>query len=994
MQKHQFHIKVNRLYLSAILALSLPLRAEPPATKVGGVPEAPSILRPVHEVDVERNADGSIKAESPQFYRTIRPTIPPVRTTHDGRLGFNWTNRRLYLLAPERINKPFPFSDPGMPIVADLDGLNSQVEGFLYKPNDNGIPGYIEGATFCNSVPAQSQPRRCNGNNDCYDVTYMGFRVIKSAGNPKDTFDHAFLRSRKVEIEVANPKTLNPRIVNIRAMGEVSEKAQPIEVDSNLTGENFHSFEPMTVADGHLFVARAGYNPIKHIEGPGNSGAKNVDIYYMVSPKNAPPCEASAFSYMKRIQRAHKDPDMRDPSTGLTRYGIAEYPMRDSFGNLIPEDTLFPLYPWMDQHGNNIFFATRGSALFTYDYSTGDNYREVPVGQPELRGHVREWKMNPNSERYPARCIQGVPNCKDSPYNPETPDNVRGFAMLGSWTHGKAVVLDGMINSSDYGLRRGLQFQRELQLYQPSGSFDGWVRVGPGRDTGTSGSGINNGLETFAENSEIRGMSPLTGVIDSLESRFNAYRFLRPTLARDVVWTMNNSIGSDEVAFDDYMDPKALIVSSMIAGAEYERYGDRNDGWRYRDGFGWGGSFTAPEKQTGPVLIQNAATPTNLPVPAYGYLNKGRVEPVALGGIHGRGLWLEGSTLTYSFPQAISKQSLFYSMFVDHRPLNAGNKKLLTFPDGTGVFILKNGLRITKAIGNTTITRDVPEVIPSKRWVHLGFAVSADGKQVSIFVNGMKKYSMSFKQKVFQLVSQSGKAPFNLVVGVNSPAKDRGLRGWIDEVKLFTYVPVPEVICNHAYGSLHYVKPEAGDYWKSLANGYPVSTHDEIRSGLPGSFANEQGISAGGRFVCTTDYNDPMGIYRALMRENENLVSMREALLFAVPNAASNGFDDGRLYWNAPRANFMNSQFCLSCHTPEERRGLTLVALAPGAVCSMQDPRRQPQQSGSFLSGLLTETQLQLIDPEHASKQKIYHPSGALQVDPLVFKTKAGAFCQ
>lgn len=985
---------INSLYLLSILSLSLSANAEPPATTVGGVPEAPILLRPVHEVDIERNADGSIKKESPQYYRTIRPAIPPVRTTHDGRIGYNWTNRRLYLLAPERITKPFTLSEPGMPIVADLNGVHSQVENFLLKPSDYSVPSYIEGPTLCSPVAAENQPRRCNGSNDCYDVSYIGFRVVKSAGNAKNSFDHAFLRSRKVEIEVANPKSLNPTIVNIRPLGEISEKSEPIEVDSTLIDGNFVSFEPMTVADGHLYVARAGFNPIKHIDSLGNSGAKNVDIYYMVSPASAPPCEASAFSYIKRIQKAYKDPEMRDPVTGQTRYGIAEYPMRDSTGKLIPEEGLFPLYPWMDRHGNNLFFATRGSNLFSYDYSSQDNYREVPVGDPALRGSVREWKMNSNSERYPARCIQGVPNCKESPYNPEMPDSVRGFSVLGSWTHGKLVTLDGMINSSDYGLRRGLQAQRELQLYQASGSFDGWVRVGPGRDTGGGGSGIDNNLETFAENSEIRGMSVLTGVIDSLENRFNAFPFLRPTLPRDIVWIMNNSIGSDEIAFDDYMDSKALIISTMIGSVEYVDYSDRNGGWRYRDGFGWPGSFTAPEKQNGPVLIQNAATSNSLPVPAWGYLNKGRVEPVALGGVHGRGLWLEGSTLSYTFPKAITKQSLFFSFFIDHRPLNTSPKKIATFPDGTGVLIVKNGLRITKTIGNSTITKDVPEVVPTKQWTHLGLAVSSDGKQVNLYINGMKKYSLTFKQKVFQLVSQSGKEPYNLVVGANSPAKDRGLRAWIDEVKLFTYIPVPEVICNHAYGSLHYVKPEAGDYWRNLANGYPASTHDEIRNALPESYIQESGISNAGRFVCTVDYNEPMGIYRALQRESENLISLREALLFAVPKGSGAGYDDGRLFWNAQRMDFQKNQFCLSCHTTEERRGLQMAALAAIGVCEMQDPRRQPLQALPFLSGQLTETQLMLISPNHQNQKKIYHPNGALRSDPLILRTKPGGSCQ
>lgn len=984
-----------KLYTFIILTASLPcLAAEPPGTKPGGVPQAPALMREVHEVDIERNADGSIKYQSPQYYRSIRPTIPPVRTSHDGRIGFNWTNRNIYLLAPEKITRPFPFSESGLAIIGDLNGFYSNIEDLLFKEGDQNRPGYFAGSVFCNSAPIAEQTKRCNGNNECYEMSYLSYRMMKSPNNPKNSFDHAFFRSRKVVIEVHNPKTVNARIVAVRGNGPVKEKAQPIEIDYNLTDGNFSSLEPAATADGRLFVARAGFMPIRNIDGTNNAGAKDLDIYYMVAPASSEPCDASAFSSMKRIQFAHKDPEMRDPATGKARYGIAEYPMRDSFGKLLSEKALFPIYPWIDRHGNNLFFSTGGSRLYNYDFSKGENFTERPVTEPERRGQVRDWIVIPNSERYPARCIKETPNCMDSPYGAETPDVVRGFSVLGSWTHGKTVVLDGLINASDYGLKRGLQFQRELNLYQPREGFDGWVRVGPGRDNSSSGSGINNGIESYQENSEIRGMSVLTGVVDSLENTLNAYRNMRPTLPRDVVWTMNNSLGSDEVVFDDYMDPKALIVSSMIAGAEMEDYGGRHNNWHYRDGFGWGGASNLPQKQNTAVLIQNAATSESLPVPSYGYLNKGRVEPVALGGIHGRGLWLEGSTLSYTFPKAIKNEPLFLTMFVDPRPENNKFKRLLLFPDGTAVRLMNDKIQVTKTFtaDKSVQKKDFIEALPTGRWSQLGLSVSADGKNVSLYVNGMKKHRTQFKKKMFQLVPQTNNAAINLVVGVAAATKEAGFRGWIDDLKLFAYQPVPEVICNHAYGSLHYVKPEAGQYWKTLSNAYPRETHREILSGIPANFMSEKAIPADASVVCTTDYNDSMGIYRALLRENENLVSLRDALLFAVPKSGG-GVDDGRLHWNAPRVDFQQSAFCLSCHSTEGRRGLSIAALTPGHQCSMNDLRRQPLQGPLYLSGLSTEIQLWSIATDHQTKPKLYSPSGALLLDPMVQPAKAGGSC-
>jgi hypothetical protein len=179
-----------------------------------------------------------------------------------------------------------------------------------------------------------------------------------------------------------------------------------------------------------------------------------------------------------------------------------------------------------------------------------------------------------------------------------------------------------------------------------------------------------------------------------------------------------------------------------------------------------------------------------------------------------------------------------------------------------------------------------------------------------------------------------------------------------------------------------------------LAASYPANTHQEVFNSLPANYASEKGISSTGRFTCTSDYSDPMGIYRSLMRESENLVSLRNALLFAVPKGGNAGLDDGRLHWNSPRVDFQNNSFCLSCHTSEERRGLHLSALTAGSNCSMKDRRRQPLQPPPFLSGLITNTQMFLIDSDYGNKEKIYHPSGSLMVDPFVEPAKAGGSCQ
>jgi hypothetical protein len=94
---------------------------------------------------------------------------------------------------------------------------------------------------------------------------------------------------------------------------------------------------------------------------------------------------------------------------------------------LISQDAYFPTYPWIDRKGNNLFFLTGGSRLYSHNTK--------------------------GSERYPSRCIKEAQNCWESPFKPEHPDAVRGVSFLGSWSHGKTIVLDGLINNSDYGLK-------------------------------------------------------------------------------------------------------------------------------------------------------------------------------------------------------------------------------------------------------------------------------------------------------------------------------------------------------------------------------------------------------------------------------------------------------------------------------------------------------------------------------------------------------------
>jgi hypothetical protein len=282
------------------------------------------------------------------------------------------------------------------------------------------------------------------------------------------------------------------------------------------------------------------------------------------------------------------------------------------------------------------------------------------------------------------------------------------------------------------------------------------------------------------------------------------------------------------------------------------------------------------------------------------------------------------------------------------------------------------------------VSKSLAVNIPRKAWTHLGLAVSIDGKTTSVYLNGMMLGRIVTGKPFFRIAKGANGALPQLTLGrVGTNANRLGFRGWIDDFKLFAYIPTLEVICNHAYGSLHWLTPQAQERWRQVAALYPSNTHSTILNEIPSSYSKNQMIPTNAQFVCTADYSDAMGIYRSRGRENEGLHSIRDAVLFRVPT--NGGAEDGQLRWNQTRANFMNNSFCLSCHTQESSRGFSLAALSPGNICEAKDPRRQPQQAPRYLAGQVTGILLQSIDSEASSRPMMRDPeSGALYFDPLI----------
>ena len=144
-----------------------------------------------------------------------------------------------------------------------------------------------------------------------------------------------------------------------------------------------------------------------------------------------------------------------------------------------------------------------------------------------------------------------------------------------------------------------------------------------------------------------------------------------PTTIRDVAWFVNNGRATDRIVFDEYLNPDVVVYMEGPAALVYNdtsvpvaNRGTRN--LHYRDGFRSTGQFL-DSKGDGfneDIWFQNSATGFNVEdtgagwdVPSYGlaYQNSSnqpiRVEPVAMGGMHGKGVWLyERNNVTFSMP--------------------------------------------------------------------------------------------------------------------------------------------------------------------------------------------------------------------------------------------------------------------------------------------------------------------------------------------------------
>lgn len=881
------HARVLPLTLLALAACGG--SAEGPAPEVQAaaalpdtLPEVPAILRDVAMV---------------QGGLMTRPGLPPFRTSADGRVASQIEDPtlKLHLVVPEKLTTALPLGAPGVTMLAQTTPFQGGLSANRLHASTR--TGGITHKTLCDGTVAfpsdqRTNPRAC-GTSDCYDLTVIATHASTDSQNRK----WIELWGTPLTVRVSNPKTAAAQLAEVTLGAPVL--GPTLQVGS--------FFEPMTTVDGRLLVGRFGDSRHTwHNDRTGADVTGTYDIVYAAAPPNAAACDVRAFTRFKPISHAPYDPAMKG------RYGIASYPFRDSEGTPIADGAeLRTTYPWIDRQGNNLFSLSVGATAYYWDST-----RSVVA------------------TRFPLDCVPGTGACTHATTqadlaNYENNGNTRGLTVMGLWTHGKMVLLDGVLNNTDFGLMRADGLQRMVSLYQPGtgprGDEPGAVRVGSGRDN--------------SRDAVPAGQARNTTLVDSQENLYNHNVRARPLTWRDVVWQINSGKGSAEIAFDDYLDPHAFIVSEMNASLSWD--GGVAGMPDYHDGFEWVGRSDTGRGYTREVRLQNAATTEarRWSVPAYGRVTGARIEPVALGGIEGRGLYLDGrARVEYDVPAQVftpvDAVSWYVSVFVDARmPDDGAARRLLTFPDGTAIDVLgRRQLVLRRADGTAAATYPLPADRPLgyRAFTHLAWVVKSGGAVVDVYLDGLrwKTWTGSGSTRLFRMTAGT------LTLGA-TPAV-AGVAGWVDELKVLAHAPDAETACNHARGSIIGVV-DTKSPWNTVARRYPAQTHTALTTQLTTS-----GHVGYARYACFVDYSADLRSHREAIPAGT--VSLRDHLLFP----------EGPLEFGAPRPESRTNTFCLACHVDGEAPTLTPAALAltPGLPSEL-DRRRQPLQSPRLVFGLV-----------------------------------------
>jgi hypothetical protein len=695
-------------------------------------------------------------------------------------------------------------------------------------------------------------------------------------------------------------------------------------------------FEPATSGDGRLLIV--------NMRGLYYAAADDV-------------CRASSWSHFKPLSMMPMDPAVN------SHYEIAKsqvvhgnpQPFRDTLGNPIPFGVTNQwAYPWLDREGKNLFFAAKAN--------TQDGYYARRV--------LREDRFSPLVE---TDITLGPPSDdRRAEFNPDR-SSAQAVSVLGAWTHGKAIILDNGLNLTDLAGNTLDQFQRTYDL-----------RLYAGEDLSVASKGSSQ--------------------IFSFENQLNHLDAMRPTLPFDVVWNVqSNTQRNAEVAFDDYLNKRAFVVAHMNAAMRMDvsPYGPDRAETFLQDGFmplknAWadvrGGELADFRFKRSP-LAQNAATGSPLfgtdgPQPPANVRLRGgaRIEPVALGGVSGKGVWLDGHNdfMDMGYPVNSAQRDWLFGIWLDSRHQNVVKPPLtlVRSPPRTLFYLSDNSwvglVQVTENTGSTFnewhelavynsasgahFTVNLGSLVQVGRYFHFGMKLFSEGNQrkLAFYINGTWHSTLivSSRDTGFDPMFNSANGWTWMDVSDPGPAfapwqSRLPFLGWVDELRIYALAPgdaqqpwTEELLCNQALGTTVDVSQLPLEKW------HPQLDALRWRASLyPG----------GRRAVCEQlwldTYSEPLdhpaqyGSALCIDRVHKNphsepswaLRCMRAGMM-ALPT----------LQATQPRPDTRGNAFCLSCHTGTATLpGLGLGALTAGTGPRIEDPRRQPMNVPAVMGGVV-----------------------------------------
>lgn len=905
-------------------------------------------------------------------FQTPTPHLPIMKMSLDGRIGLQLHRKdeyKLFLVKPERVQNHFKSS------------ANNPVGGNMITSPERHITGYFDllknkfGSTlnyydpsyeafFCEKTDIRPFPFVCNtGQHDCYRLSLVTSVITK---HPDPSQRKSRFASIDYMVMVKNPKTTNAFV----------EHVFPINNTEKLGPElNFwFSAEHNIIGDQRLMVFRTGGKSARSLN-PSSTGAYRNNIVYSTYPawnnsRKTAQCDVTQWRHFYPITHAHYD----NANNMRNRYKFARYPFRDSLGRTLNgSNDLGGSYPWMDEEAANLFFTASGPDRF---------YNDVDGSIQGLFDEPPSNYVSPANVSNSQLAATGLDRFSAF----EKADRTTQVSMAGFWTHGKTVAFDGQLNNTDYNFEVSTpgigDLTRKLRLYgreNPAGQY--YEPTGMTRDQG-----VHAVYSDYAPNMIFN-----STFMNSMTHRFNFFNKMKTGVPKDVTWHFSSARHGEELAFDDYISPYVLINAEMTPAIGFNTnnadismitFDGFQNGRPVTDANSWNFPYS-PVRHS--LAFQNAATApdTFIKVPRFGRgIGQVRVEPIAKGGVHGKGLWLDGRAgLEFLIPAQLNSgaqrfeiennRDYYLSVFIDPRwngALNTRTRRtLITLNNNRKIVLVKDNTdhnlsnvafdRIEFMEGSTIIGRawlsQATFIFNSDQsqggWKHIAFQFTRDGLP-NLIVNGFNRgqvwptnSSHTLKVKNFLDIRPTRR----ITLGSTITNSTNALRGWVDDFKLIARnITNPEERCNMARGTIVKINNQTHSFWRWVANSYGMSNHRVISSRL--------GHHQDTKYVCYVNYgNDSM----------QNLTGVEKyASLHNLPNQTQSVRDrlinENKVFrHNHPRPGQTTNNFCLSCHVPTAQNAFpeqNIQALQWRSGTQMQhDPRRQPTQTSNKIHGII-----------------------------------------